>query len=168
MPRSFTKQQLIDSAQNEYAALMKVVDALSEDEMCAPGAMGEWSAKDVLAHLYEWQQMFKRWYEAGLAGERPAVPAEGFKWSQIPALNDKIYQQYREMPLAQVRAKFLQSHARTLALVESLPEEMLFAPGLYPWMSQNTLASYLNANLASHYLWARKGLRKIRNRDKGA
>jgi hypothetical protein len=48
-----------------------------------PGIVGEWSAKDVLAHLTEWEQMVLGWYHAGLAGETPALPAPGFKWSEL-------------------------------------------------------------------------------------
>lgn len=128
--------------------------------MTLPGIMGNWSAKDVLAHLYEWQQMFLRWYEASLGGETPAVPAEGYKWSQIPALNQKIYETYRERPLAEVLADFRASHARTLALVETLSDETLTTPGLYPWMNKNALVAYLAANTSSHYAWARSGVRK--------
>ncbi len=45
-------------------------------------------------------------------------------------------------------------HVR-VALLETLPEADLFQRGKYPWMNQNSLAAYLNANLAAHYYWAR-------------
>jgi hypothetical protein len=124
--------------------------------------MGDWSAKDVIAHLYEWQQMFFRWYEAGLRGETPAVPAAGYKWSQLPALNQKIYETYRDYPWADLLADFRASHAKTLALVESLSDETIITPGLYPWMNKNSLIAYLASTTSSHYDWARSGLRKSR------
>jgi hypothetical protein len=128
--------------------------------MARPGALGAWSVKDVLAHLYEWQQMFFRWYEAGLRGEKPAIPAEGYKWSQLPALNRWIYERYQDLPLEEARRLLQESHLRTVAFIEGLPEEQLNTPGLYPWMNKNTLGAYLRANAGSHYRWARTELRK--------
>jgi uncharacterized protein (TIGR03083 family) len=160
MPRPHTKTQLLSESQKEYAALQKSLAALTPEQMVQANALGEWTAKDVIAHLYEWQQMFFRWYEAGLRGETPAVPAEGYKWNQLPALNQAIYERYRDMPLEDVLKAFEASHAKTLALVESLSDETLTTPGLYPWMNQNSLIAYLAANGSSHYVWARTEMRK--------
>jgi len=160
MPRPLNKTQLLDETRQEAEALRQFLSGLSAEQMTQPGALGEWSAKDVLAHLYEWQQMFFGWYEAGLRGEKPAVPAEGYKWSQLPALNQAIYTRYQERPLDEITAAFWDSHAKTLALIESLSDETLTAPGLYPWMNQNSLIAYLTANTGSHYRWARSEMRK--------
>ncbi len=167
MSRPINKTQLVTQAAQTYEALEKLLTGLSPEQMTTPGALGDWSAKDVLGHLYEWQQMFFRWYEAGLRGENPAVPAEGYKWSQIPALNQKIYETYRDSPLAEIWANFRASHAKTLALIESLSDEALTTPGLYSWMNQNSLIAYLAANTSSHYTWAHTGLRKGLRANKG-
>jgi hypothetical protein len=160
MPRPTNKAQLIEDIRGEYEALEGFIAALAPEQMTQPGVLGEWSVKDVLAHLYEWQQMLFRWYEAGLRGEVPAVPAEGYKWSQMPALNAKIYEQYRDRPLPEVLELFRLSHQKTLSLIETLSESDLFTAGLYPWMNQNNLSAYLKANGGSHYRWARKEMRK--------
>lgn len=160
MPRPVSKAQLIDEARREYAALEKLLAPLSLQVMTAPGALGEWSVKDVLAHLYAWQQMFFGWYAAGLRGEIPALPAQGYNWAQLPALNQAIFERYQETPLDELLACFRQSHQATLALIESLPEAELTATGQYAWLRQHSLLTYFNANTASHYRWARSGLRK--------
>lgn len=160
MPRPVSKAQLIDEARREYAALEKLLAPLSPQVMTAPGALGAWSVKDVLAHLYAWQQMFFGWYAAGLRGELPPVPAQGYNWAQLPALNQAIFERYRETPLDEILALFGESHAATLALIERLPEAELTAAGLYAWLRQHSLLTYFNANTTSHYRWARSGLRK--------
>ena len=160
MSRPTNKTQLLDDSQGEYAALEGFLAALTPEQMTLPGVIGEWAVKDVLAHLYEWQQMFFRWYETGLRGEVPSVPAEGYKWSQLPALNQKIYEQYRRHPLPEVLEQFRASHQKTVKLIESLSESDLFTAGLYAWMNQNHLSAYLKANTGSHYRWARTEMRK--------
>jgi hypothetical protein len=159
MSRPLNKAQLIEAGQKEYAALEKLIAPLTPGQMTRPPAPDEWSIKDVLAHLHEWQQMFFRWYDAGLRGEKPAVPAEGYKWSQLPALNRHIYETYRDLPLAEVLRLFRESHKQTMELIASLREEDLLTPGRWPWMNQNPLIAYLNANAGSHYRWARGEIR---------
>jgi hypothetical protein len=44
--------------------------------------------------------------------------------------------------------------------IESLSEETLFTPGLYPWMNKNTLGAYFVSATSSHYRWARKEMKK--------
>lgn len=160
MPKAATKAQLLSNSLKEYEALENLLRPLTPAQMTQAPAPGEWSVKDILAHLYEWQQMFFRWYESGLRGEKPTVPAEGYKWSQLPALNQHIYETYRDLPLDKALQLLRQSHQKTMELAESLPEAELFERGRYAWMNQNTLAAYLHANTAAHYLWARGEIRK--------
>jgi hypothetical protein len=57
---------MLAESQAEYEALEQLLSPLTAGQMAAPGALAEWSVKDVLAHLFEWQQMMFGWYEAGL------------------------------------------------------------------------------------------------------
>ena len=160
MPRPSNKAELLADSVKKYDDLCSLLAGLSLEQMIRPGVTGEWSAKDILAHLVEWQNMLFGWYEAGRRGEQPAVPATGFKWSEMPALNRQIYLQYCDAPLERVLEQFHAGHARTLALMESLSEEELFTPGLYAWMNRNTLSAYLKSAAGSHYHWARNEIRK--------
>lgn len=160
MPKPTTKTDLLADSQKEYEALESLLAPLTADQMTQPGVLGEWAVKDVLAHLYEWQQMFFGWYEAGLRGETVKTPGRGYNWGQLPALNQEIFEMYRAEPLEAVLANFRDAHKRTMALTEQVDEEALFKPGCYAWLGKNTLAAYINANTGSHYRWARTELRK--------
>jgi len=160
VPKPTNKNQVIIESQKEYQALEQFLANLTPATMTQPGALGSWSVKDVLAHLLEWQQMFIRWYTAGLRGENPATPAPGYKWSQLPALNQMIYEKYRHWTLDDTLAQFRASHQQTMELLQSLSAEDLFTPGLYPWMRNNKMAAYFTANTSSHYRWARTEMRK--------
>ena len=160
MPRPFTKAQILSESRKEHDALDQLLETLTPEQMTCPGVLGEWSVKDVLAHLYEWEQMVLRWYEAGKRGETPAVPSEDYKWSQLPALNQHIFETYRDQPLNEMLAMYRESHRKVMETIERLSEEDLFAPGLYPWMNKNALASYLTSCTSSHYRWARTEIRK--------
>ena len=160
MPRPTNKNQLISESQKEFTALEQLLGKLTNEQMVRPGALGDWSVKDVLAHLLEWQKMCLSWYEEGLRGGNPPTPAEGYKWSQLPALNHLIYEKYRYAALEDILAQFRHSHQRVMELVQSLPEDILFTPGRYTWARKNTLAAYMTSITSSHYRWARTEMGK--------
>lgn len=165
MPRPQTKDQILAESQKEHKALDEFVSSLSAEQMEQSGMMGAWSAKDFLAHLYEWEQMVLAWLAAGQRGENPSVPAEGYKWNQLPALNEEIRQKHMPRTPDNILEMYQDSHKQVMKTIESLPEKELFTPGLYPWMNKNTLAAYFVSCTSSHYRWARtemrKGLKKL-------
>lgn len=163
MARPLNKTQLFAAIQKEFDALEKFLAGLSQEQFYRSLAADTWAVKDFIAHLYEWQQMFFTWYETGLRGETPAVPAPGFKWNQLPALNQQIFEKYRGLTHEQALALFHESHRKTLQLIENLPDTDLATPGLYAWMNQNTLLAYLNSTTAAHYNWALKEIKKVLN-----
>jgi uncharacterized protein (TIGR03083 family) len=160
MSRSFTKAQLMEDARRERAALEKLLEKLSPEEMVRPGALGDWSVKDVLAHLIEWEQMVLGWIETGLSGKTPAMPAEGYKWNQLPALNQHIYEKHHDRPLAEILEQFHGSYQQILTSIQGFSEEALFTRGHYAWAGNNALAAYFKSATASHYLWARKEIQR--------
>ena len=163
MPIAKTKTELIEAMEREYALLKKCITDLSAEERELPGVCHAWSAKDVLAHLVEWKKMFLGWYEEGLRGGNPRTPAEDLKWTQTPALNERIYQKWKHEEFEAILAEFESTYAQMLALTRSLPEEDLFQKGLYPWLRVWPLARWIAAQTSSHYRWARTRIRKSLN-----
>ena len=161
MSRPLNKTQLLAAAQKEYSALEAILTTLTPQQLAFTTVPGTWAIKDVLAHLYEWQQMFFTWYETGLRGEMPALPAPGYKWNQLPALNQRIYETYCDLPSEQVLVLFRETHHKMMQFIEAISDADLTTPGLYKWMNENTLMAYLNSNTAAHYVWAIKESKKV-------
>ena len=160
MPRPTSKTDLLAAIEKERGALEAYLETLAPEQMTAPGIMGEWSVKDVLAHLIEWEQMVLSWHAAGLRGEIPELPAPGFKWNQTPALNQQIFEKHRDRPLDDVLAQFQASHQEILGVIQGLSNDDLFTAGRFTWTKKNTLGTYFVSATSSHYLWARKEIRK--------
>ena len=53
-----------------------LVAEVGEDRMDEPGPMGEWTFKDLAAHLLGWRQRTIARLEAAAAGEREPAPAQ--------------------------------------------------------------------------------------------
>lgn len=160
MPRPTTKKQLLEAIEIERKALEEFLAELSPAQMTRPGLVGEWSAKDVLAHLIEWEQMVLNWYSAGLKGQVPVTPAEGFNWAQLPQLNQQIYEKHCDRPLADIQREFKSSFKKMLGTIQSLSDEEVFTRGRYAWTKNNTLGAYFISSTSSHYHWARTEMKK--------
>ena len=160
MPKPTTKKELIESAQQERAALDGLLATLTPEQMSQPNRIGEWTVKDVLAHLFEWEGMVMQWYESGKKGKTPAVPSAEYNWGQLPALNHAIFLKHRAKPLAEIQKNFKASYKKILKTIESTPEKELFTRKIYPWTNNNLLAAYFVSATSSHYRWARTTIRK--------
>lgn len=155
-----TKQALLDESRKEFDELLKIVESIPAEWRVEAGVVGEWSVKDLLAHLHEWHRMFLGWYAAGQAGSTPALPAEGYKWSQLPALNERIYQQYRDQPYEMVLQALRESFDQVMEVVMAHTNEELFVSNRSAWTGKHPLAGYITPKTASHYHWARDLIRK--------
>jgi hypothetical protein len=162
MSRPLSKAELVQAMLVEYQKLDALLKTLTEDQMCLPEVCGLWSVKDILGHLYAWQQMVLSWYRAGVRGEDVKTPASDLKWSEIPLLNQRIYEQYRDVSLNELKARFAASHGEIFETLKSIPEEELITPKFYSWPKSTPLLSYFVSSTSSHYLWAYNEIRRWR------
>jgi hypothetical protein len=162
MGKRLRKRDLLKEIHLERTVLDDVLAVLTARQMTQAGVTrGGWSVKDILAHLVEWQQMNLNWYEAGLRGEKPAIPAPGITMREIPRLNAMIYRKHHRRSLQAVLHDYRSNHERIVALIETLPDSDLVTLGRFSWTGPSwTLSDYLRASTAAHYLWARTRIRR--------
>jgi hypothetical protein len=160
MPRPTTKEQLLKEIIEERGKLEALLATIPSDVFATKKVLGEWTSKDIVSHLIAWEQMVILWVTSGIEGKTIPVPAEGFKWSDLPALNESIFKAHQNEAVEEVQNKFKDSYLQTLALLISIPEKDLFIPGLYKWQNKNMLSAYFKSCMSSHYLWARKEISK--------
>ena len=89
-----TKQELIESIRTTWIQLNNKISKLTPQQIVWPGSMDNWSVKDILAHLVDWEQTLIHWYKAGQRGEIPVTPAPGYSWRGLPKLNQEGYARY--------------------------------------------------------------------------
>ncbi len=160
MSEPATKETLLKDIRTERKALEEFLAALTPQQMIQPGAIAEWSVKDVLAHLAEWEQLLLAWYQAGLRGDVPPLPAPGYSWRQMDELNQVIYEKYRDEPSEGVLDFFRTSYLQVLEAVQAMSQDELFTPGQFTWTKKNVLADYIIPCTSEHYDWARKEMLK--------
>jgi hypothetical protein len=160
MAKRTRKDQLLNDIRTERRRLDKNLSMLSVAEMIRPGVTGVWSVKDILAHLAAWERLFLHWYSAGVQGRTPQVTPVGMNKRITDALNQQIYETNKRRSLDEVLADFQASHDEILVIIETIPEEDMFAHGRFPWTGTLTLADYIAGNTCNHYAWAKSQIRK--------
>lgn len=154
-----TKKKLLENILLNRKLLDKKIAKLTPEQLVWPGSMDTWSVKDILGHLVDWEQRFIGWYEAGLRGETPETPGDGFNWQELPQLNEASYQRRKDHALEDILKEYAESYAQILALVEGMEEEQILTPGLYPWTGKDPLLTWIDGSTATHYHWARRNIR---------
>lgn len=156
------KEVVLERILVERRRLEKNLQHLSDDQMQEPGIIDSWSIKDILAHLADWEQRFIHWYQAGLRGEVPAIPAPGISWEELDTLNNDIFEKHRTRALQDIVSWFSSSYLEFLGVVKAIPEEDMFQISRYLWLGRSNLVSYILANSANHYRWGNSQIRKWR------
>jgi hypothetical protein len=137
MSGALTKADLLAWNETGRDAWRQLVAAVGETRMEQPGPMGEWTFKDLAAHLTGWREVLIAWLEAG-PGQEPPTP-----WpAELTAdddVNDWIYARNRDRPLRDVLADADASYTRIAAAIAALPEEDVTTPGRFSWLEGEAL-----------------------------
>jgi hypothetical protein len=125
-----------------------VLAGMDDERLVQPGFAGDWSAKDVIAHI--------AWHERQMIGLVQARALAGSELWNLPLheRNDAIYRANRDRPLDEVRREAAESYDRLLDVLETLSDEDLVDSGRFsgmpadwqPWqvIAGNTFEHYLD------------------------
>lgn len=118
----------------------QLVAEVGEDRMEQPGPMGEWTFKDLVAHLTFWRMWAITQLEAGPEGEATAPWPAGLTEDDYDQINAWVYAQNRDRPVRDVLADADASFDRLAAAIAALPEEDVTTPGRFAWLGDQALA----------------------------
>lgn len=160
MARPQNKFELVEFAQQEYQRLIKLVSLLTAEQRDQEAVFDNRTTKDIVAHLLAWQSLELNWYQQGMAGQKPAIPAPGYTFKECPALNEKLYQDYKNTTWDRLSTEFTASHQKLLSIINNHSEVELFTKKKYAWTGSTDMAIYFRSALSSHYVWAIDLIRK--------
>ncbi len=102
----------IDAA---WADFMASQPGMSDEELLVPGVTGEWSARDILAHVAVWDTYARNALPGILETGRPAASTE-----DTDTYNARMTEEKRGLSLEEVRTELEESHQRLLDYLRSL------------------------------------------------
>lgn len=115
------KQQLIENLEASWQALKDTTLGLSDAQMITPGVTGNWSVKDILAHITWWEEEALKYLPLILQGGHP--PCYSIMYGGIDAFNAQMTELRRGWSLAQVRERLDLTHQRLMEFIREVPEE---------------------------------------------
>lgn len=151
-----SKTEWLERLEQARATWEEIVAEAGDADLDRPGAMGDWSFKDVAAHLNGWRMRTVDRLEAA-ARDQPPPPAP---WPAelsdetdegTEAINRWFYEQNRDRPAAEILSESREQFQRMRAAVEAIPEEDLLTPGRYPWLDGYPLCAVLAGSFEHLY-----------------
>ena len=143
------KQELIQRIETDWARLQASLDGLSEEQLHTPGVVGEWSVKDILAHIAAWQT---RLIAAMFKAEKGLIPDTTGGGTTVDKLNAQWYREMKDRSFDQVWEDLDASYHQVLARLENLSEQDLVEPKRFKWMKGEPFERYLAGDSYEHYV----------------
>ena len=150
MATARSKAELTAAMQEERGRWEALLRQVGEERMNLPGASGEWSVKDVVAHLTVWESRPVAWLEAVRAGTWPEPPPWPANLDE-PQINDWIYRTNRGRSALDVLNESRQTFDRLAELVAATPEPELVEQNRFEWLRGSSLADSIGGNSYEHY-----------------
>lgn len=149
-----TKAGLLAEIEDTHAALEATLARIPSERMTAPEVAGDWSVKDVLAHIAVWRsraitRLFKA--EQGQPPKLDVPPSIKQLPNWVDVLNAQDYETQKDRPLERVQADFSGSHLQLVKRLRAWRDEpALFDPKRYPALNGSALADMIWADSAEH------------------
>jgi hypothetical protein len=157
------RQAIRDRIAEERANWESLVAEVDPDWVTEPGAMGEWSFKDAVAHIAGWRQ---RWVDE-LVATVQGTPIPTYDWpytyeeseeqspegdAKTEAINEWLFDQSRKRTYDQVLAQISLQSTTMQAAVDLMPDELIEGTDTVAGSSGRSLVNSLrNGDAFSHY-----------------
>src|SRR5690606_5863193 len=128
--------ELKQANDESYAHVMDLIEAITPEQAILPGACGEWSARDVVAHFTGWHPEARARLQALVDDtyERKRYDYDAFNAESVAAR--------ATISWSEAVAEFRDSHAQILAFAATLDETI--------WKDKRA-RGWLTAVTSSHY-----------------
>ncbi len=145
------KKELLSDLDKEWAHVERTCFGLSEADMLAPGAQGEWSVKDILVHLSAWEKYLLDRLGYVMSGQHPLYPVMT-SWNDVHRFNAQVYEENKDRPLTSVIIEFRSLYRGVMTVLEALDGRVLSMPFSYDFPDDNmTVLKLIQANTIEHY-----------------
>lgn len=134
MDRTTSKSRLLAELRNEQARWEDLLQDIGEEHMTQPGVAGEWSIKDIVAHLTGWRTRTVGRLQAALHHEPMPDPPWPAHLQTDDEINAWIYGVSRERSLADVLSASRDVFQQLVETLDAFSEEDLLDLSRLPWL----------------------------------
>lgn len=117
------KSELLKWLTEEQQKWELLLAAIGETRMAQPGVNGDWSMRDIVAHLTGWQRWLVARLQAAAAGQPEPTPPWSADLTAEEAINTWIYETNRKRTVRQVVDDAHEVYEQLLSIIQALPDD---------------------------------------------
>src|SRR6266511_5978688 len=137
---SMNKSELLNGVREEYRQWEALLNQIGETRMDQPGAVADWSIKDIIAHLTGWRRRTVARLQAAQRGEGEPPPYWPAHLQTDDEINAWIYESNRGRSVREVLGDSDHVFQQLVAAIEGLPDEVLSDPARHlPWLEAQSI-----------------------------
>ena len=143
-----SKAQLLTDLQDEQAHFEALLGEIGEAHMTQPGVAGDWSIKDIVAHLTGWRRRTVARFQAALRHESSFSTPWPLNLEDDDEINAWIYSANKDRPLTDVLEESRTVFAQLVDTLSAIPEAELLEPNRFDWLEGEPMSA---AAFFEHY-----------------
>lgn len=146
--QAMNKVELLEKLERQRESFLQAIEGLSDDDLHASGVVGDWSVKDIMAHLTTWEAELVKLLWQARQGVRPTT----IHMNNVPVdeQNERWYQALKARPLERVLDDFHGVREQTLRRVQAFSDKDLTDPDRYPWLGGVPLWRWIAGDSFEH------------------
>jgi hypothetical protein len=125
------KSELLNWLRQEYQQWEAFLAQIGEARMEQPGVAGDWSIRDIVAHLTGWQPRLSARLQAAARGEPEPPPPWPAHLQTDDEINAWIYEASRGRSLHDILDESRHVFQQFLAVIEGLPDDIQVEPAYH-------------------------------------
>ena len=140
MGSTMSKAQFLNDLKDEQARWEALLGEIGEAHMTQPGVAGDWSIKDIVAHLTGWRRRSVIRFQAALRHESSFSPPWPPHLETDDEINAWIYAASKDRPLSDVLAESREVFQQLFDTLNAFPEAALLDPTRFGWTEGEPLS----------------------------
>ncbi len=149
------KDHILTALREQFEGWEELLASLNEEQITAPHFDFDWSIKDIIAHLWAWQQISIARMEGGVHDQEPELPkwiVESIEnWEEdSDRVNALTFERNHKKLWSEIHQNWREGFLRFLELGSEIPERDLLDGDRYPWLGGYSLAFILVASYDHH------------------
>jgi hypothetical protein len=143
------KSELIEALEDGQNELVEMLEDLPDEMMLTRGVSGDWSIKDILAHLSYWEgQLVTLLFQASRGMDKPSTVHFGKE--TVDEINQRWYESSQERSLELIWQDWRSVRKQTIRRVGEFGEQDLNDPKRYAWLKDEPLWQWIASQTIEH------------------
>lgn len=143
-----TPDEAVQTLEEGNSAVAKLLDGLSDDQLSRPATIGggDWSARDLMAHLEVWEALALQALQEWRNATRPTIEEVFAKGADgVDALNAERVQAKRGLSLDEIRIQAADTHRELIEELSHMGDDEWTAKAFYETERRTTLGNLLGS-----------------------